>query len=413
MKIGSVSDGSKMTMSDQRLPVALVQRSIPHYRVPLFRKLARDERFSWTFYCDVHDQSSNSGLAAPLEGLPTRSIWQRNLGKLVIQTGIPVSSEMHRAIMVDYGWTILSNPLLFWRARSRGVATIGWSKGVSQDLKRKKHPLRRVFERASVSLCDALVVYGNTSRDYFVNLGFPPERIFVAQNTIDTRRIACERQASREGARALRDSLGVDGRPLVGFLGKIGPAKRVDRLVAAFELARDKGTDAQLLVAGRGPDAEAVEALMASSRHAAHMRRLPDVPPGNEGAVFQAIDVYASYAEAGLGVLEAMAHAVPVVTTPERYPETELLTDGETAFLSTEASVESLANAMVRALSDSAARHGVAIRAQALVLERATLEAMVGSICAAVETAIDHRTSRRHVTPRDSRRSRPSNKEKL
>lgn len=378
-----------------RLPVALVQRSIPHYRTALFRKLACDKRFDWTFYCDAHDQNESSGLAAPLDALSTAPIVQRRFGKFVFQSGIPVSPEAHRAIVVDYGWSILSNPLLFLRARARGVATIGWSKGVSQDLQRNKNLFRRIFERASISLCDALVVYGSLSRDYFIDLGFPPERIFIAQNTIDTLSIVNEKAIARDAGRALRDSLGFDHRPVVGFLGKIGSAKSVDRLVAAFERARDMGADAQLLIAGDGSEAGAIDALMAASRHAAHMRRLPDVPPGKEGGVFQAMDLYASYAQAGLGVLEAMAHAIPVVATPERYPETELLTDGETGFLSTEASVESLAEVMTRALHDTSARRAVASRAQEAVLERATLEGMVDSICAAVQAAINRRASLR------------------
>lgn len=375
--------------------VALVQRSIPHYRIPLFEKLSADPRFSWTFYCDAHDQSASSGLAAALDGLATRAIVQRRIGKFVVQTGVPVSRAVHDVIMVDYGWPILSNPVLFAGARARGIATVGWSKGIAQDIGLAKHPLRLAFERASISLCDTLVVYGGISRDYFIDLGFPPDRIFVAQNTIDTRRIVAEREAAQQAGLELRRSLGFDERPVIGFLGKVGTAKRVDRLVAAFERSRDAGADAQLLVAGQGPEAGAVEAAMAGSPHAPHMRRLADVPPGAEGSVFQAMDLYASYAEAGLAVVEAMAHAVPVVATPECYPETELLVDGETAFLSVNASVESLADAMVRAVTDAAGRRKVAARAEQVILERATLEVMVDSICSAVSAAIDYRAGKR------------------
>lgn len=381
----------------EKLAVALIQRSIPHYRAGLFRKLTEDQRFDWTFYCGEHDEGSNSGLATDLSMLATRPLRVRQLvGNFVWHSDISVNSAAHAAIVADYGWTIVSNPVLFARARAAGIATIGWSKGVSQEQSDTKSRARRALERASISLCDAVVAYGGVSRDYFIDLGVPSESVFVAQNTIDTRAIASERRPTPEEIVALKRNLGLNPERLaIGFLGKVSRAKQVDAIVNAFDRLRLSGVDAQLVVAGSGPDARTVEARIAASPFSNQIVRVARVEPGAEADIFRAIDLYASYSQAGLGVLEALAYGTPVVATAECYPETELLEDNITAFVATEKSVEAFAKALARAAGDPDARERIASQGRAGVIARATLEGMVEAICGAVSYALSRRLERK------------------
>lgn len=392
-KLQSKIEGGELAMGGiarGRTSVALVQRSIPHYRLALFQRLAADPSYDWTFYCGEHDESRHTGLQALLTGLRTRPIVNRRVcGNLICQSGIPVRRHLHQAVMVDYGWTIVSNPLLFARARMAGVATIGWSKGISQQTSSTKTGLRRRMERASISLCDSLVVYGEMSRDYFVDLGFEPSRIFVAQNTIDTREIASRREAADLMAVQRKRELGMDlMRPVVGFLGKINPEKKVDCIIRAFELARSSGCDGQLLIAGRGPASAEIDQMIRTSPYGSDIFRLPDVPPGGEPEVFRMMDVYASFSQAGLGILEALASAVAVVATPDRFPETELLEAGHTALLSKDSSVKAFGDMLALALRDRELRHKVARSGNDVVLSRATLEGMIAAITTAVQAAL-------------------------
>lgn len=391
---GAPLDDDPALSSSTRPRAALVQRSIPHYRIPLFEKLAADDRIAWSFYCGEHNSVSDSGLVAPLDRLAPQPIRHLYLpGGLVAQLGVPVNSAYSDALVADYGWTIVSNPWLFWLARRRGVATVGWTKGIAQDLRRSKSNLRRAFERLSLSLCDALVVYGETSRRYVEELGVSPDKVFVAQNTIDTRAIAASVGAARRSGEALKAQLGLDPRrPVVGYLGKVTKSKRVDAILHAFEAARALGCDAQLLIAGQGPFAAELDGQISASPYRSDIFRLADVPAGKEGSFFQAVDLVVSFAQAGLSLLEAMAHEKAIVSTPDLYPETELLADGETAFLCREATISSFAAAMRAALEDPASRRRVARNAQACVLQRASLESMVESISAAVMYAVEQRS---------------------
>lgn len=380
-----------------RASIAVVQRSIPHYRVPLFKKLTEQVQYEWTYYCEGHNETDNSGLIADLSALRTKPIYQHRLiGPLIVQMGIPVKGGKHQAILADYGWTIVSNPPLFARARSSGLATIGWSKGLSQHTQASKSRIRRFYEHASIKLCDAVVAYGQTSREYFLELGVAAEDIFVAQNAVDTRLIASGPKLTGEDRIALRRELGVKPNSLlIGYLGKITAAKSVDKIVDAFEIVSNSIPETQLLIAGDGPMATEIYAKILRSSLGADIIRIPNVPVGRESQIFQAIDLYATYRQAGLGVLEAMAYGTPVVTTPERYPETELLADGHTAFISAEHSPESFAAAIARAAGDETLRNRVAEYAHEVVLREATLEGMVKAIILAVQHALARCVRRR------------------
>ena len=373
--------------------VALVQRYIPHYRFPLFEKLHTSSRYDWIFFCDGHPGGEASGLEAPdLGDLNIRRIDNtRIFGPLVWQRGLGASSREFDALMIDLSWTIISNPYHLIRARHNGISTIGWSKGIAKASSANKTSFRRFLERQIARHCDSLVAYGNISHDYFLRLGFPSDRILIARNTVDVHQISKDRSNAIKLSHQIRDSLNLDQRPIVGFLGKIAPFKKVDKIIHAFEIVRRRGVSAQLIIAGDGPTRPAIEKMVKRSPFHADITCIHEVPPGIEAGYFQLFDLYLSYSQSGLGIMEAMAHARPVLVTPEKYPETELLLDNQTGFICEESKVESFAAKMRQALQNDKQRKIVGRHAESQVLTHATQEAMVIQIDLAVEKAISTR----------------------
>jgi glycosyltransferase involved in cell wall biosynthesis len=289
--------------------------------------------------------------------------------------------------MLDLGWTLLSNPRYLLAARARGIATIGWSKGIPQDRSREESAAKRLYQRFILGLCDAIVAYGRVSKEYFARLGFPEDRIFVAQNTIDTARIAREIPASLAQRDMLAMRFATAGRFVFGYLGSLIPRKKVEAVIEAFNLVRGQGEDAVLIVAGGGACEASVRAAAEASPFARDIHLAGRVPVGEEGGYFQLFDAYLSYAEGGLGILEAIANARATVSTPEKYPETELLADEDTALLSRDFTVAAFADRMIEAARRRADLRTIGQRAQQRVLAEATLENMVASIDRAVQCA--------------------------
>lgn len=369
--------------------IALLQRYVAHYRLSLFEKLQRESRFNWEFFFDEHMGIDWSGLPPASYGdLQTHPVRNRKLfGEFTYQTGFKIRRNTYAAIMLDLGWTLVSNPKHLLEAKIKGVRRIGWSKGIPQ-VGRRKSPWRLAYERFVINQCDALVAYGKMSKEYFEQLGYPPDRIFVAQNTIDTARVIRERSRAIKEGQELRERIGWRDRTVIGYLGKVAPFKQVNRIVEAFDLARKSGMEAVLLVAGNGSARPAIESQIAASDFENDIRFVADVPVGAEAAYFQLFDLYVSFSQGGLGILEAMAHGRAVLSTPERYPETELLANNETALMSDDMSVEAFARRMTEAIGNPALRAEVARGAEARVAREATQELMVEAIDRAVERAL-------------------------
>lgn len=389
------SEHANVELDHSKPKVALLQRAIPHYRFPLFKKLAAESPFEWIFYSAEHNQKNSTGLATPnLHELPVRAIRNHRLaGPFLYQSGVHLAENALAAFMLDLGWTLVSTPRYLIEARMRGIATIGWSKGIPQDPRARGHPLKRLHQKFVLSLCDVLVGYGKTSKEYFRALGFPESRIFVAQNTIDTARIARELPSAMAQKEKLLRELPINGRFVFGYMGSLVPRKKVESIIEAFnQLRRDY--DAVLVIAGGGPSEHSVRGAATASPYGGDILIVGRVPLGEEGGYFQLFDAHLSFAQAGLSVLEAMAHGRTVVNTPEKYPETELLIDGDTALIAVDLTIEAFAEQMRYAVTQRESLRRIGARARECVLRDATLENMLKVITLAVQAAIQRRHPR-------------------
>jgi glycosyltransferase involved in cell wall biosynthesis len=145
------------------------------------------------------------------------------------------------------------------------------------------------------------------------------------------------------------------GRPYILGLGTIEPRKDFPLLVRAFDRLAEAHADVGLCIAGPdGWGSEALEEAIASSPHAARIRRLGwvgDPRPLIAGAaVFAYPSVYEGF---GFPPLEAMALGVPVVATAAgAVPEVV----GDGAELTAVGDVDGLAGALTRVIDDDGHR---------------------------------------------------------
>jgi glycosyltransferase involved in cell wall biosynthesis len=327
---------------------------------------------------------------ADYAGLDVRTLRKVSVGPVSFQYGAKLDWPRTEVLMLDLGWSIISNPRYLLEARARGVARVGWSKGISQDAERLKAAPRRHWERLVVGQCDALVVYGEVSRRYFLRMGYPPERVFVAWNSPDTAAITHHASRDRDEALRLRATLSLGRRPVIGYLGKLTQAKSVQSILRAYEIARQQGALADLVIAGKGPEASFLRAAAAASVYAADIRFVEAVPIGSEGAYHRLFDLYVSFSQGGLGLLEAAAAGCAVATTPEPFPEVEPFLEPGSAFVAAAFTPEALAEQMARAMAQPDLRQTTAAQARQRVLGRYSHEKMIESIDAAVDAASSH-----------------------
>lgn len=208
--------------------------------------------------------------------------------------------------------------------------------------------------RWAVRRADVVVAISEFVAESLLDAGFPPERVRVIPNAIDSTPFSSSDPGTRV---ALRAELGIDrGCPLVLTVCRLFPEKGVADLIRAFADARRRVPGAHLVVAGNdvtgGSHLSDLVALcdeLGVSDAVHFVGRRSDVP-----RLMAAADVFAMPSRGepfGLVYLEAMAASLPVVALAEGGAR-EVIVDGTTGLLSARDDHDSLTQNLATLLTD-------------------------------------------------------------
>jgi glycosyltransferase involved in cell wall biosynthesis len=159
--------------------------------------------------------------------------------------------------------------------------------------------------------------------------GMPAERIAVVTHGLDARRLA-----TSPGARdRIRRELGLEGRVVLGGIGRLFWIKQYANLLRSFAAATTARPETTLLLIGDGPQREALQAL---ARQLGVEERVMFLGlRGDVMEVLAAMDLFVHPAlteSFGLVIVEAMAAAKPVLSTAVGIAP-DVIADGETGML--------------------------------------------------------------------------------
>lgn len=217
--------------------------------------------------------------------------------------------------------------------------------------------LAEMFKRFWIRHVDWWFAYTEKSAEIVASAGFPPERITVFQNAVDTSSIVQSIAAVAESeVQSLRRRL-VSGSEHVGiYIGGLYDLKRIGFLLDAARVVRRRVPDFHLVVIGGGPDHTLVEA--AARQHPWIHALGPRF--GAEKTLLASLGrVFLMPGLVGLGVLDSFAYRTPIVTTnvPYHSPEIDYLKDGTNGVIVRETDdIDAYADAVARVLIDDAWR---------------------------------------------------------
>jgi glycosyltransferase involved in cell wall biosynthesis len=325
----------------------------------------RDPKFAQTFSWDV---DLLAGYDSEFVPNVARDPGTHHFGGLDNPALLARLAAWNPGAVLLFGYKWKSHLRALWWARRRGVPLL--FRGDSHLLGRASLPLaRRLLLRFLYRQFAAFTCVGSANRDYFRALGVPENRLFFAPHSVNADHFDPTDESARAAAASLRAELGLTGKRIVLFAGKLHPEKDPAGLLAAFLRV---ATDADALVfAGDGVERERLQQL-ASAHPEKHIRFLPFANQSEMPARYLLGDIFAlpsrgHYETWGLAVNEAMHLGRPCLVSDLVGCQRDLVIPGETGWVfraGTPASLEAALGAALRSPPEVLQRLGQNARAR-------------------------------------------------
>lgn len=313
--------------------VVVVQRILPHYRVPFFRALVQ------TLAEDGHDVVVVYGQERA--GTVPRSVvvsepWAARIANRYIRAGRidlvwqPCLARTHGAelVVVEQANRLLVNYALLARRKMAGPAFAYWGHGRNFQTDRKSG-LRERWKRWLLCGADWWFAYTEISKRVMAGAGVPEDRITVVNNTVDADELAeALHRLGPSDVEAARAALGIRSRNVALYCGGMYPDKRLPFLVAACQEIRRRIPDFEMMIIGDGPDQYLIED--AARRHS-WVHYLGGVYGADKAKYFAMARAFLMPGLVGLAIVDSFVAAVPMFTTdvPIHSPEIAYLLNGE------------------------------------------------------------------------------------
>ena len=349
--------------------LAVQQRVLPQYRVPFFELLASACEGGMSLF---------AGLPRRSEGIVTTdelrvSNYQR--GKNLHFFGGPLYLCYQRglldwlknwnpdALIVEANPRYLSTPAAVTWMRERKKPVLGWGLG-SPPVGGFRKQRRLSF----INQFDAMIAYSQRGADEYAALGFPPEKIFVAHNSVSP---------PPSFPLPTRPST-FNLRPNILFVGRLQARKRVDALLHA---CAEMGSNPRLVIAGDGPEREVLKSL---GKEIYPSAEFPGARHGTELApYFREADLFVLPGTGGLAVQEAMSYGLPVIVAQGDGTQDDLVRT-ENGWQVPPDDLEALVSTMKDALSDVARLRRMGEESYRIVKEEINIEKMVETFLSAL-----------------------------
>lgn len=380
------------------MKVLVIQPTVPHYRTAFFNGVARKLQGELRIQASACIPGGPDSVdTSELPGIDYRAdrrlrtvghntlYWQHQLGLGDMGKG--------DVLFVAGNPRFLSLFPLILKARLRGMGVIiqghGWSSSSRPLMARLRHGLWRCGH--------VLYLYTDEEREQFISNGFPPGRVFAANNTMGTDDIRAARQAwTPQRLEGFRQETGWPATtPTLLFCGRLTAKAELHVLLDAISQLRDQNRPVRLVVIGTGDEEARLRAHCTRLRldglvtwHGAEHDEMRLAP------WFLSAQLFVYPGAIGLSLLHAFNYGLPVITHDQlrqHNPEIAALKPGVNGSLFNQGNALDLATRIDQLLSQQDTLRHMREQARQTIEQRFSTDIMVDRFIAAVEAA--HRLS--------------------
>ncbi len=349
------------------MKVAIFQPLVPAYRVPLYELLGKAE--------DVELTVLAGGDYGSLKAINEPSYYNQKFAKLslyrVLGTDIRWQQGQFTAIqtkqydLLIVSWDVHYVNLLFviLYARLAGIPIVLWGHGFSKHGNGFRDFVRNLYGK----LANAVLVYSNTaSRNLVENFSFDKERVFVAQNAINTQPQKDAQSYWNENSNELshfRNKYKLVPEATIIFVSRLEPDNEIEMLLYGMKKIIELREDAKLVIVGHGSSSEKLKAKA----------RDLDVDESTifTGAIYDELELapwmmsstlFCYPRNIGLSIFHAFSYGIPVVTGDDiksHNPEIEALINNENGLLFRDKSVEDMVEQWLKLIENPQLRNSM------------------------------------------------------
>jgi glycosyltransferase involved in cell wall biosynthesis len=373
----------------KRPVVALVQRVLPHYRIPFFsglhRRLAESGISLRLIYGQEYPDTVPRTVECPEEWCRRISNrYMRFAGTELVWQPCLAEIEDADLVVVEQANRLAANvPILLGRRkRRRRVAYFGHGRNGNRAAGLPGKLSTRLF----LPRVDWWFAYTGLSAVQVEATGFPPDRITTVNNTIDTESFRESLASVSEGdMAAIADGLCIRGENIVLFCGGLDGAKRLDFLLQACLELRRRIPDFHAIIIGDGPSGRPARTAAASHPWIHFTGALFGAA---RAPYFRMAGALLMPGPVGLAIVDSFAATTPVITTdiPWHGPEIAYLEPGVNGIMTSD-SLSGYVDAVAGFLKSEELRNRLAHGCRESA-RRYTMSAMVERFATGVEQCL-------------------------
>jgi glycosyltransferase involved in cell wall biosynthesis len=267
------------------------------------------------------------------------------------------------------------NPLILYQVR--------WKREVKSFLKRFLKNILNLLIRYFVKYYDAIVPTGTKSKEYFIELGANPNKIFMIFNAskIDT-------MATKEEVNDLRKSLEIVNKKVILYVGRLIKGKKTDILIKAFYKLKQEHNNSCLIIVGEGECKKEFQNISKELNIENDVLFLGRINNKDLPVYYSLCNIFVLPSSAepwGLVLNEAMQFGKPVIATDGVGAAYDLIKDGVNGFIVQKKNINALYNAMEKILSDPELEKEMGEESKKIIEEGFTYENMVEGFRMAIE----------------------------
>jgi glycosyltransferase involved in cell wall biosynthesis len=367
-----------------RLPMVYIwQPSVFHYRVPVFDDLRALGLRTNSYDIRVLGNLEPGGKAVGGDYrdyfIECKEIWTTRAGIIWVHwEGWKdiIDRDKPDVVLIQANVRSISSWKIPNYCRKLGIPCYGWGKINSfSKLATVSNALKRFFFKRFLGM----VVYSQASKRELVATGYPEEKVIVAQNTIDTRRIFTEADRINARAAELRKQHGLEGKIILQCIGRMDPEKRHSDLLDAWPKLKELDPRLVLVLISGGPLLKEIKAR-AQAMDPERIIVTGRVPEGDDYCWIAATDICIYPGAVGLAINQGLALAKPTIIADEWGADGELIEHGKTGYRYERGNLDALVKAVDHVLKNPAETARIGESTRALIRDHVTIENYVNRL---------------------------------